>query len=70
VARTLIDIPDDLLADARAVLGGNVTKAETVRRALTEMVRRHRQREAIEWFAATDAVGDLNQPDVRAAARR
>jgi Arc/MetJ family transcription regulator len=70
VAKTLIDIPDELMAEARAIVGPDSTKAETVRRALTEMIRRHRQREAVEWLASTDALGDLNDPEVRAAARR
>lgn len=70
MARTLIDIPDELLAEARAILGPRATKAETVRRALSEMVRRHRQREAVEWLASTDALADLNDPEVRGSARR
>jgi Arc/MetJ family transcription regulator len=70
MGKTLIDIPDDLMAEARAILGPNSTKAETVRRALSEMVRVHRQREAVEWFASTDSLGDLNDPEVRDAARR
>ena len=70
MAKTLIDIPDDLMAEARAIVGKDATKAETVRRALTEMVRQHRQRDAVEWLASTDALDDLNDPEVKAAARR
>jgi hypothetical protein len=70
VAKTLIDIPDELLAEARAIVGENATKAETVRRALAEMVQRHRQLAMVEWLASTDVLDDLNDPDVRASARR
>jgi Arc/MetJ family transcription regulator len=70
VARTLIDIPDELMAEAREVLGGNVTKAETVRRALAELVAKHRQMAMIDWLESTRALDDLNDPAVRASARR
>lgn len=70
MSKTLVDIPDDLMAEARAIVGPNATKAETVRRALHEMVRRHSQQAAVEWLASTDALGDLNDPEVRSAARR
>ena len=70
MTKTLVDIPDDLMEAARAVIGKDATKAETVRTALREMVRRHRQRTAIDWFAGTDVVADLRDPEVRASARR
>lgn len=70
MTKTLVDIPDDLMEAARAVIGKDATKAETVRTALQELVRRHRQRTAVDWFAATDVVADLRDPEVRASARR
>ena len=70
MAKTLIDIPDELLEQARQALGGNVTKADAVRTALAELVRRHRQRAAVDWFVTTDPLVDLRDPAVRAAARR
>lgn len=70
MSKTLIEIPDDLLDEARAVVGPNASKAETVRTALTQMVRRRRQAATLDWFAASDAIGDLNNPDVRRSARR
>lgn len=41
MTKTLIDIPDDLLAEAMEVLG-STTKADAVRRALAESIRRRR----------------------------
>lgn len=41
MTKTLIDIPDELLAEAMELLG-TPTKAETVRRALAESVARRR----------------------------
>ncbi len=70
MSRTLVEIPDELLAEARRIAGPGVSKAATVRLALMEMVRRHRQLETVEWFAESDALGDLNDPDVRKRARR
>jgi NifU-like protein involved in Fe-S cluster formation len=70
MTKTLVDIPDDLMEAARAVIGKDATKAETVRTALQEMVRRHQQRTAVDWFTGTDVVADLRDPEVRASARR
>jgi Arc/MetJ family transcription regulator len=69
MSRTLVEIPDELLAEARRIAGPGASKAGTVRLALTEMVRRNRQLEALEWFAESDALGDLNDSDVRGRAR-
>lgn len=41
MTKTLVDIPDELLAEAMELLG-TTTKAETVRRALAESVARRR----------------------------
>lgn len=69
MTKTLIDIPDELMAEAMAALGTS-TKAETVRTALARVSKQEKQREFIRWIAETDALGDLRDPEVRAAARR
>jgi len=69
MSRTLVEIPDELLAEARRIVGPGASKAATVRLALSEMVRRHRQLEALQWFADSDALGDLNDASVRSRAR-
>lgn len=53
MAKTLIDIPDDLMEQARQVTGG-ATKTETVRTALRLLVRQQQQHDAIAWFADND----------------
>jgi Arc/MetJ family transcription regulator len=69
MSRTLVEIPDELLEEARRIAGPGVSKAATVRLALMEMVRRHRQLDALDWFAESDALGALNDPAVRGRAR-
>jgi Arc/MetJ family transcription regulator len=70
VSKTLIDVNEDLLARARAILGPGVTKKDAVNTALSKLVRLHDQRETIDWIVATDPIADLRDPEVRAAARR
>lgn len=70
MAKTLIDIDEDLLERARATLGPHTTKKDAVNTALSKLVRLHDQRETIDWIIATDPVADLRDPEVRAAARR
>jgi Arc/MetJ family transcription regulator len=70
VAKTLIDVDEDLLERARAIIGPNTTKKDAVNTALSRLVRMHHQRETIDWIIATDPVADLRDPEVRAAARR
>jgi Arc/MetJ family transcription regulator len=69
VTRTLVDIPDELMEKARRVVGPGATKAETVRLALTEMVRR---RELTEMMVRLDggALKDLDDPEVIRSAQR
>lgn len=69
MTKTLIDIPDDLLAEAMLVLGA-ATKAEAVRTALAQVVRQAQQREAVNWLAESGVLAKLSDPEVRAAARR
>ena len=66
----MIDVEDELLARARAILGPGTSKKDAVNMALSQLVRLHEQRDTIEWFAAADPLADLRDPEVLAAARR
>lgn len=56
--RTTVDIDDEALAAAAAVLGTS-TKVDTVNRALAEIAARPRRVAAVErLLAATDDLGD------------
>ena len=68
--KMLIDVDEELLARARSLLGPSTTKKDAVNTALSKLVRLHDQRETIDWIVATDPIGDLRDPEVRAAARR
>jgi Arc/MetJ family transcription regulator len=70
MTKTLIDVDDDLLARARAILGPTATKKDAVNTALSRLVRLHEQRDTIDWIIAADPAADLRDPDIRAAARR
>lgn len=70
MAKTLIDIDEDLLTRARAILGPTTSKKDAVNTALSKLVRLHEQREAVDWIITTDPAADLRNPDIRAAARR
>jgi Arc/MetJ family transcription regulator len=71
VARTLIDIDDDALARAAAVLG-TTTKVETVNRALQLVAEKAGRRAERDRFdELLDLVGErLAETDVRNAAWR
>jgi Arc/MetJ family transcription regulator len=66
--RTALDIDDDLLARASAILGTRGLKA-TVRRALEEVVAREARRRFAERLQARDGL-ELDDPDVIARAWR
>ena len=70
MSKTLIDVDDELLERARQLIGPGTTKRQAVDVALSRFVRIHAQREAVDWIAATDPVGDLRDPAVKASARR
>jgi len=70
MSKTLIDVDEDLLQRARAILGPGATKKDAVNTALSKLVRLHDQRQTIDWIIATDPIADLRDPEVRAAARR
>jgi Arc/MetJ family transcription regulator len=63
VTKTVIDIDDDLLAQAQAILG-TTTKKDTVNTAMREIVRRAAANELIE-MGRRGAFKDLLDPEVR-----
>jgi Arc/MetJ family transcription regulator len=71
MSRTLIDVDDDALARAAAVLG-TTTKVETVNRALQLVAERAaRQAQRDRFDSLLDLVGErLAETDVRAEAWR
>jgi len=48
--------------------GPGVGKAETMRTALAELVRRRRQAAAVDFFTSVDLLADLRYPGARAKA--
>jgi Arc/MetJ family transcription regulator len=66
--RTTLEIDEDLLARASAILGTRGLKA-TVRRALEEVVAREARRRFAERPQARDGL-ELDDPDVMARAWR
>lgn len=70
MATTLIDLDEQLLERARAILGPRATKRDAVNTTLSKLVRLHDQREPMDWIIATDPIADLRDPEVWAAARR
>ena len=66
--RTTLDIDEELLARASAILGTRGLKA-TVQRALEEVVAREARRRFAERLQARDGL-ELDDPDVMARAWR
>ena len=60
MAKTLIDIDDEALAEA-AELFGTTTKKDTVNTALREAVQRRRRLRALERLAEMAAAGDFDE---------
>jgi Arc/MetJ family transcription regulator len=69
VTKTLVEIPDELMEDARKAVGPKATKAETVRIALAELVRR-RKLEAMMARLDEGALSDLDDPEIVRSAQR
>ena len=69
MTKTLIDVDEELLTQAAAVLGVT-TKKDTVNVALREVVDRAQRAKGLEWLSNTAALADLLDPEVRRAARR
>lgn len=61
MAKTMVDIDPDLLAEARSVLGADTIK-ETVNRALAELVATAARRRLVEQLKSADGL-DLSDPD-------
>jgi Arc/MetJ family transcription regulator len=68
MARTLIDLDDELLAQAAELLG-TTTKKDTVNRALAEYVK-YRLRMSFGERLASGGLPDLANPDIMARAWR
>ena len=68
MARTLLDLNDDLLKEAMALSGAG-TKVATVTVALQELVRRRRA-EQFGHRLLTGTAADLDDPEVISAAQR
>jgi Arc/MetJ family transcription regulator len=68
VAKTLVDIDEDLLSRAVTVLGAT-TKKDAVNWALQEVVGRDDRARGLAWLSSTSALADLSDPEVVRAAR-
>jgi Arc/MetJ family transcription regulator len=68
MSRTVIDVDDELLAEASEVLG-TATKKDTVNAALANVVNARRVREHIDWLAS-GGLPDLSDPEVMKGAWR
>lgn len=68
MARTLVDLPADLVRRAMELTGAPSKKA-MITRAIEELVNRQAQLEMIDWVQAGGLPG-ITDPDVRADARR
>lgn len=68
MAKTVVDLDDELLSEAAQLLG-TTTKKDTVNRALAELVQRRRRQDLVEWLAA-DPLPDLRDVNVLGQAWR
>lgn len=68
MTKKLIDIDDDLLVQAKEVLG-TTTQRETVNRALDEVVRRSQRRQFMTLLK-DGVLDDLADPEIMAGAWR
>jgi Arc/MetJ family transcription regulator len=60
MAKTLIDIDDQVLAEAAELLG-TTTKKDTVAAALRKILDDHRRVEALEWMISQSRAGGFNE---------
>jgi len=60
MTRTVIDLDDDKLAQAAAILG-TTTKVGTVDAALEDVIKRRRRETFVDWLKA-GGLPDLTQP--------
>jgi Arc/MetJ family transcription regulator len=66
--RTTLDLPEDLVNEAKAVLGFK-SKTDTIVFALTELVRRHKRRKLAELFGSVSVEVDLDKSRRRPGSR-
>ncbi|MGW6916060.1 type II toxin-antitoxin system VapB family antitoxin [Kitasatospora sp. NPDC054939] len=69
MARTVIDVNDELLAEAAEIFG-TTTKVATVNAALEDAIKRRRREEFLGWLAEgglPDLTGPVEQPLDRTA---
>ena len=68
MTRTLVDLPDDLVARAMELTGAR-TKKSMITQAIQDLVNRESQLAMIDWVERGGLPG-ISDPDVRADARR
>lgn len=68
VTKRLVDIDDELLAEAKSILNA-ATMKETVNRALEEIVKAKLRREHMDRLVTMEGL-DLNNPEIMAGAWR
>lgn len=68
MSRTVINLDDDLCAQAAEILG-TTTKVSTVNATLKEFVAQHKRRQLLDWLAAGN-LSDLADDEVRERAWR
>ncbi len=61
MAKTVIDIDEDLLDSAREILG-TTTKKDTVNAALREVADRRRRESAVDALVGLDFLAELIEP--------
>ncbi|MFP3987822.1 type II toxin-antitoxin system VapB family antitoxin [Streptomyces sp. E11-3] len=66
---TNVDLDDDVLAEAAKLLG-TTTKKDTINTALEEVIKRHKRRQAAQYFAERGARGDFDQLEKDRQARK
>lgn len=68
MARTLVDLPDELVARAMELTGAP-TKKSMITQAIRDLVNRESQLAMIDWVE-TGGLPGITDPEVRADARR
>jgi Arc/MetJ family transcription regulator len=63
MSRTVINLDDELVAEAAEILGTK-TKVSTVNATLKEFVAQHKRRQLLDWLAAGN-LPDLADENVR-----
>jgi Arc/MetJ family transcription regulator len=69
LTKTLLDVDDELLLEARRLLGTR-SKKDTVNVALREVVERHRRASAFDRLRGMEFLADMADPEDRRSAWR